>query len=83
MSESLVSAGEAIAREAAPLVDVRPYLPLEVGAIAEEALSAEALERFEAGARRKLEALGSRFVGVHRSCRRRTAPGPSDAPAPA
>jgi hypothetical protein len=62
--ESLVEAGEAIARGAAPLVDVRPYLPLEVGAIAEEALSGEGLERFEAGARRKVEALGSRFVGT-------------------
>jgi hypothetical protein len=62
--ESLVEAGEAIAREASPLVDVRPYLALEVGAIAEEALSGEGLERFEAGARRKVEALGSRFMGT-------------------
>jgi hypothetical protein len=62
--DSLVRAGEAVARGAAPLVDVRPYVPMEVGAIAEEALSPEALERFEAGARRKIEALGSRFVGT-------------------
>ncbi len=60
----LVKAGEAIAREAGPLVDVRPYLPLQVGAIAEEALSAEGLDRFEAGVRRKVEALGSCFVGT-------------------
>ncbi len=64
VARSLVEAGEAIARGAAPLVDVRPYLPLEVGAIAEEALSVEGLERFETGARRKVEALGSRFVGT-------------------
>ncbi|MEO6056178.1 MAG: hypothetical protein ABIQ49_05000 [Gemmatimonadales bacterium] len=62
--ERLVQEGVAIARAAAPLVDVRPYLPLDVGAIAEEALTAEGLERFEAGARRKVEALGSRFVGT-------------------
>jgi hypothetical protein len=61
---SLVEAGEAIARGAPPLVDVRPYLALEVGAIAEEALTGESLARFEAGARRKVEALGSRFAGT-------------------
>ena len=64
VAERLVESGEAIARAAPPLVDVRPYVPLEVGAIAEEALSPEGLERFEAGARRKVEALGSRFVGT-------------------
>jgi hypothetical protein len=57
-----IEAGESAASGAGPLVDVRPYVPLEVGAIAEEALSAEALARFEAGARRKVEALGSRFT---------------------
>jgi hypothetical protein len=62
--DALVLAGEAVAREAQPLVDVRPYLPLEVAAIAEEALSGEAFERFEAGVRLKVEALGSRFVGT-------------------
>lgn len=64
IAEGLVAAGEAVARESAPLVDVRPYLRLEVGAIAEEALSAEALGRFETVARRKVEALGSRFGGT-------------------
>jgi hypothetical protein len=60
----VVEAGEAIAADAAPLIDVRPYLPLEVGAIAEEALSPEALGRFEAGVRHKLEALGSSYGGT-------------------
>jgi molybdopterin biosynthesis enzyme len=46
------------------MVDVRPYVAMAVGAIAEEALSAGALERFEAGARRKVEALGSSFAGT-------------------
>ncbi len=62
--DTLVRAGEAVAREVPPLVDVRPYISQDVGAIAEEALSAEGLERFEAGARRKVEALGSRFAGT-------------------
>jgi hypothetical protein len=62
--DALVRAGEAVAREAPPLVDVRPYVPLEVAAIAEEALSGGAFERFEAGVRHKIEALGSRFVGT-------------------
>lgn len=61
---ALVEQGERLAVEAAPLVDVRPYLPLEVGAIAEETLTAEALARFEETARRKIEALGSRFAGT-------------------
>jgi len=61
---SLVRAGERLARKAAPLVDVRPYVPCVVGAIAQEALSPEGLDRFEAGARRKVEALGSRFAGT-------------------
>ena len=64
LSADLVRAGEAAAREAPQLVDVRPYQPQDVAAIAEEALSADALARFEAGARRKVEALGSRFVGT-------------------
>jgi hypothetical protein len=64
VSDALVRAGEAVAREAPPLADVRPYVPLEVAAIAEEALSGRAFEQFEAGVRLKVEALGSRFVGT-------------------
>lgn len=64
LPERVVEAGEAIARQATPLVDVRPYLPLEVAAVAEEALSPEALARFEAGVRHKVEALGSRYGGT-------------------
>ena len=64
VSVDLVRAGEKAAREAPPLVDVRPYQPQDVSAIAEEALSTDALARFEAGARRKVEALGSRFIGT-------------------
>jgi len=62
--EAAVTAGVRVAREDGPVVEVRPYLALEVGAIAEEALTPEALARFEAGARMKVEALGSRFVGT-------------------
>jgi hypothetical protein len=58
-----VKAGEVVARESAPLVDVRPYLGLEIGAIAEEALSADAFARFESCARAKVESLGSVFSG--------------------
>lgn len=59
-----VERGVRIAREEGPLVEVRPYLTLEVGAIAAEALGPDDLVRFEAGARAKIEALGSRFVGT-------------------
>jgi hypothetical protein len=60
----IVAEGVRVAREAAPLVEVRPYRPMEVGAIAAEALSPEALGRFEAGAQFKVEALGSAFAGT-------------------
>jgi hypothetical protein len=59
-----VDEGVRLAREDHPLVEVRPYLALEVGAIAEEAMTPAALARFEAGARTKVEALGSRFAGT-------------------
>jgi hypothetical protein len=62
--EEAVERGVRIAREEGPLVEVRPYLPLEVGAIAAEALGPDDLTRFEAGARAKIEALGSRFAGT-------------------
>jgi hypothetical protein len=62
VAESVVREAEAIALRAAPLVDVRPYRALEVAAIVLENLSGEALARFEAGARTKVEALGSQFL---------------------
>jgi hypothetical protein len=62
--EEAVQRGVRIAREEGPLVEVRPYIALEVGAIAAEALGPDELARFEAGARAKIEALGSRFGGT-------------------
>lgn len=64
VAEAAVVQGERVARESAPLLEVRPYLRLDVGAIAQEAMSREALARFEAGARTKVESLGSSFVGT-------------------
>jgi molybdenum cofactor cytidylyltransferase len=60
----VVRQGMRAVKQEEPLVEVRPYLSLDVGAIAMEALSREGLERFERGARMKLEALGSRFTGT-------------------
>jgi hypothetical protein len=60
----LVEDGVRIAREGGPLVEVRPYVPLEVAAIVTETVSPDDLGRFEAGARAKVEALGSRFIGT-------------------
>jgi hypothetical protein len=59
-----VAEGVRIAREEGPLVEVRPYRAMVVGAIAAEAMRGEALARFEAGARTKLESLGSTFAGT-------------------
>lgn len=61
---SLVQQGVQIARECPPLVEVRPYQALEVGAIAAEAITGAALSRFDSGVRVKVEALGSRFLGT-------------------
>jgi molybdopterin biosynthesis enzyme len=64
ISELTVRQGVAVALDSAPLVSVWPYLSLEVAAIVTEAVSGEGLARFEAGARTKVEALGSRFLGT-------------------
>lgn len=64
ISAVIIEQGELIARETGPLIEVLPYQPVEVGAIAVEALAGDGLERFEAGVRLKVEALGSRFVGT-------------------
>jgi hypothetical protein len=64
ISELPVKQGIAIARDNPPLVSVWPYLLLDVAAIVTEAVSGDALARFESGARTKVEALGSRFLGT-------------------
>lgn len=61
---SAVGAAGAVAKAAIPVVDVTPYLPLEVAAIAAEPLAAGALERFDTAARAKVTALGGRFTGT-------------------
>lgn len=61
ISATLVDQGIQIARESRPLVEVRPYQALEVAAIVAEAISGAALDRFQTGARAKVEALGSSF----------------------
>lgn len=61
---SLVEEGVRIATESGPIIEVCPYRAMEVGAIAAEAIAGAALTRFESGARMKVEALGSRFVGT-------------------
>jgi hypothetical protein len=62
--EEAVERGVRFARAEGPLVEVRPYLGGDVGAIATERLGPEELGKFEAGARTKVESLGSRFVGA-------------------
>jgi hypothetical protein len=61
-----VERGVAVARGAAPLLEVRPYRPLEVAAIVAEPMRDEAMRRFEAGAGGKVAALGGTFVGATR-----------------
>jgi len=63
--ERLVARAEALAEGPAgarPVLDVRPYRALEVGAIATESLAGAARDRFESALRTKLEALGSRLA---------------------
>jgi hypothetical protein len=64
VEERVVQAGEAVAAESGPLVDVAPYRPLDASAIAAEALSPEALDRFDSAARTKITGLGGRFGGT-------------------
>lgn len=56
--------GEILARQAAPLINVDPYLPLQVAAIAAESLTPAALARFTASAQMKITSLGGAFVGT-------------------
>jgi hypothetical protein len=46
------------------LIEVRTYEPFDVPAIVMDTVSSVDLARFESGARIKLEALGSRFIGT-------------------
>jgi hypothetical protein len=64
VTDSAVRAGERAARQHGPLVEVRPYRPQEVAAIAMEAIAPDALDRFERGAQAKIEALGCRYGGA-------------------
>jgi hypothetical protein len=62
---AVVADGIAIACEnGASLIQVRHYEPLEVAAIVTENVSSIDLARFESGARMKVEALGSSFIGT-------------------
>lgn len=62
---AIVADGVGIAREhGESLIHVRHYEPYDVAAIVIENVSKIDLARFEAGARMKVEALGSRFIGT-------------------
>ncbi|HEX5634143.1 MAG TPA: hypothetical protein VFX50_12980 [Gemmatimonadales bacterium] len=60
----VVREGMRLARQDGPVIEVRPYRELRVPAIVAEEIADAPLERFVAGARTKLEALGSRFAGL-------------------
>ncbi|HSB53596.1 MAG TPA: hypothetical protein VLD58_04540 [Gemmatimonadales bacterium] len=64
VAESAVVAGERVAGEAAPLIDIAAYRPLAVAALAAESLAPGGLERFEQAARTKVSSLGGKFLGV-------------------
>ena len=64
VAESVVLAGERVAREAPPLIDITGYRPLAVAALAAESLAPGGLERFEQAARTKVSSLGGRFLAV-------------------
>ncbi|MCU0620612.1 MAG: hypothetical protein MUC69_03820 [Gemmatimonadales bacterium] len=60
----VVREGMRLAREAGPVVEVRPYRRMSVPAIVVEEIAAERLQRFLDGARGKLAALGAEFAGL-------------------
>ena len=65
ISLATVAQGMGIACEnGESLVEVRTYHPFDVPAIVTGAVSSVDLDRFESGARMKLESLGSRFSGT-------------------
>jgi hypothetical protein len=66
IAASVVEEGARQARESWPLIEVRPYVPLAVAGMVTEPLSDLELARFDAGARTKVESLGSSFCGTMR-----------------
>ncbi len=64
VAATAVAAGEGVARDATPLIDIAAYRPLEVAALAAESLAGDELERFEHAARTKVRSLGGTFLGV-------------------
>jgi molybdopterin biosynthesis enzyme len=56
--------GERIAREAGPVVRVRPFRSTRVGVLVKESVHGTARERFEASVRAKVEGLGSTVVAI-------------------
>jgi carbon monoxide dehydrogenase subunit G len=59
-----VMRGVRLAKELAPLVDVRPYAGLTVAGIVAEPIDDGARGRFEAASRLRAEALGGSFLGL-------------------
>jgi carbon monoxide dehydrogenase subunit G len=59
-----VMEGMRVAKELAPLVDVRAYSGVTVAAVVAEPLTEEARARFESASRLRAEALGGTFLGV-------------------
>lgn len=65
VAESIVAAGELVARRGGPVVRVRPFRAgLPIAVLVQEAIEGAARERFEASVRAKLDGLGARLTGI-------------------
>jgi len=64
VSADIIRRAVRLARQEGPLVEVRPYQSMHVGAVVCEPLSPGARERFEQVADAKLTSLGATFAGV-------------------
>lgn len=63
--ESIVAAGEALARRANRIVRVRPFRrDLPIAVLVRESISGTARERFETAVRDKIEGLGARLLSI-------------------
>jgi carbon monoxide dehydrogenase subunit G len=64
LDAQIVMDGVRLAREHAPLVEVRPYAGVSVAAVSAEPLNEGARSRFEAASRLRAESLGGSFLGL-------------------
>jgi molybdopterin biosynthesis enzyme len=64
VTEAVLAAGEAVARQGGAVVRVRPFRPVRIAVLVKEHVTGAARERFEATVRAKITGLGAILVAI-------------------